>query len=160
VLVVAIAATLVSVVTVPGATLLGLLVGLTGLAVLVASQGLLWHRQRQLTGDLQRSQSSFKTLVKSSVDPVVILDDQLRVTFASESVADLVGVDPAGMTGRPITATVHRDDAPVLVAALSSPPAEGSDFAVRTARVRHADGRWRLIAPTPTSVPWSSTAGT
>jgi PAS domain S-box-containing protein len=148
VLVVAIAATLVALVTVPGSTLLGLLVGLAGLAVLVASQGLLWRRQRQLTGDLQRSQSSFRTLVKSSVDPVVILDDQLRVTFASESVADLVGVDPAGMTGRPITVVVHPDDAPALVAALSAPPAEGSDFAVRTARVRHADGRWRLLQAT------------
>jgi PAS domain S-box-containing protein len=148
VLVVAIAATLVSVVTSSGATLLGLLVGLTGLAVLVASQGLLWRRQRQLTGDLQRSQSSFRTLVKSSVDPVVILDDQLRVTFTSESVADLVGIDPAGMTGRPITAAVHRDDAPALVAALSAPPSEGSDFAVRTARIRHADGRWLLIQAT------------
>ena len=53
------------------------------------------RRQRQLTGALQRSQAAFRTLVKSSVDPVVILDDQLRVTFASQSVADLLGLDPA-----------------------------------------------------------------
>ena len=79
-----------------------MLVGLAGLAVLLASQGVALARQRRLTGDLQRSQSSFRTLVKSSVDPVVILDDELRVTFASQSVADLLGVDPACIVGRPI----------------------------------------------------------
>ena len=144
----AVAAILAAVVTVPGSTLLGLLVALAGLAVLVAAQGVLWRRQRQLTDDLQRSQSSFRTLVKSSVDPVVILDDRLRVTFASESIADLIGVDPACMIGQPITAAVHREDAPALVAGLSGPPAEGNDVAVRTARIRHSDGRWRLIQAT------------
>jgi PAS domain S-box-containing protein len=144
----AVTAILVAVVTVPGSTLPGLLVVLSGLTVLVGSQGVLWHRQRQLTGYLQRSQSSFRTLVKSSVDPVVILDDQLRVTFASESVTDLLGRDPACMVGRPITVHVHPEDGPALVAALSAPPAEGNDFAVRTARVRHGDGRWRLIQAT------------
>src|SRR4051812_336973 len=94
-LVVAITAVVVAVAAVPGSTLLGVLVGLAGLTVLLASQGVLWRRQRQLTGYLQRSQSSFRTLVKSSVDPVVILDGELRITFASESVADLMGVDPA-----------------------------------------------------------------
>jgi PAS domain S-box-containing protein len=148
VLAVAIAAILVAVLTGPGATALCLLVVLAGLAVLVASQGLLWRRQQQLTGDLQRSQSSFRTLVKSSVDPVVILDDQLRVTFASESVAELIGADPTCMTGQPITVAIHREDAPAVVAALSGPPAEGNDFAVRTARVRHGDGRWLLIQAT------------
>ena len=133
---------------VPGTTAAGLLAVLAGLAVLLASQGLLWRRSRQLTGDLARSESSFRTLVKSSVDPVVILDDQLRITFASDSVADLIGADPACMTGRQITAAVHRDDAPGLVTALSGPPAEGSDVAVRSARVRHADGRWLLIQAT------------
>jgi PAS domain S-box-containing protein len=148
VLAVAIAAILVAVMTVPGSTLVGLPVVVAGLAVLVGSQGVLWHRQRQLTGYLQLSQSSFRTLVKSSVDPVVILDDQLRVTFASESFTDLLGLDPARMIGCPIAVSVHREDAPALVAALSAPPAEGSDSAVRTARVRHGDGRWRLIQAT------------
>jgi PAS domain S-box-containing protein len=148
VLLAAIGAIVVAAGMVPGATAPGLLVVLAGLAVLLASQSLLWRRQRQLTGDLARSQSSFRTLVKSSVDPVVILDDQLRVTFASESVAELIGADPACMIGQPIAAAVHRDDAPGLVAGLTGPPTEGSDVAVRTARVRHGDGRWLLVQAT------------
>jgi PAS domain S-box-containing protein len=146
VLVVAFAAVVVAVLASPSSP--GVLVAFAGLAVLVSSQAVLWRRQRRLAGDLQRSQSSFRTLVRSSVDPVVILDESLHVTFASESVAGLLGVDPARMTGQPIAAAVHRDDAPGLLAALSAPPSEGSEFAVRTARVRHADGRWRLIQAT------------
>ena len=71
---------------------------------------MLCRRQRRLTGDLQRSQSSFRTLVKSSVDPVVILDERLRVTFVSQAVADLLGLDPACVIGLPLVAAVHPDD--------------------------------------------------
>jgi PAS domain S-box-containing protein len=131
----------------PGPGVVGALLAAAGLAVLVGFQATLWSRQRRLTGDLQRSQSSFRTLVKSSVDPVLILDDQLRVTFASQAVADLLGVDPAVAVGRPVVAGVHPDDRSALFGALSA--AGGSDeLAVRTARVRHADGRWRLLQAT------------
>ena len=91
---------------------------------------------------------SFRTLVKSSVDPVVILDARLRVTFVSEAVTDLLGLDPALALGRPIEAAVHPDDAPTLLGALNGPPSRHNELTVRTARVRHADGRWRLIQAT------------
>jgi PAS domain S-box-containing protein len=131
-----------------GSTALRLLFALAGLAVPVTLQAALYVRQSRLTGDLQRSQSSFRTLVKSSVDPVVILDDTLRVTFASESAADLLGVQPARMIGQPVTRGVHPDDRSSLFGALNTPLTDGTDFAVRTARVKHADGRWRLIQAT------------
>ncbi|WP_167761790.1 GGDEF domain-containing phosphodiesterase [Blastococcus sp. CT_GayMR19] len=144
-LVVATAAVLTVVVTVPGVRGSGLLIASTGLLLLVASQAVLWQRQRRLAGALHRSQVSFRTLVKSSVDPVVILDARLRVTFVSEAVTDLLGVDPAAALGRPIEAAVHPDDAPTLLGALNGPPSRHNELTVRTARVRHADGRWRLI---------------
>jgi GGDEF domain-containing protein len=79
-----------------GSTALRLFFAVAGLAVPVGIQAALHARQRRLAGDLQRGRSSFRTLVESSVDPVVILDDRLRVTFASESAAELVapGFDP------------------------------------------------------------------
>jgi PAS domain S-box-containing protein len=131
----------------PGPGVVGALLAAAGLAVLVGFQATLWSRQRRLTGDLQRSQSSFRTLVKSSVDPVLILDDQLRVTFASQAVADLLGVDPAVAVGMPVVAGVHPDDRSALFGALSA-AGGGDELAVRTARVRHADGRWRLLQAT------------
>ena len=52
------------------------------------------------------------------------------------------------MIGRSVVRAVHPDDRATLFGALNAPPSDGSDFAVRTARVRHADGRWRLIQAT------------
>jgi len=145
-LVVAVAGVLGAVLSV--STALRLTIALAGLLVLVCFQTVLWRRQGRLAGDLQRSQSSFRTLVKSSVDPVLILDDQLRVTFASESVGDLLGLDPAGLIGQPITGPVHPDDRDGLAEALHSPPSDSTEFTVRTARIHDREGRWRLIQAT------------
>jgi PAS domain S-box-containing protein len=131
-----------------GSTVARLVFALVGLAVPLSLQTGLYLRQRRLTGDLHRSQSSFRTLVKSSIDPVIILDDQLRITYASESFIDLVGYEPAGLIGRPVTAPVHPDDRASLFSGLQAPAGDGTEVAVRTARVRHADGRWRLIQAT------------
>jgi PAS domain S-box-containing protein len=113
------------------------------LVALVAHQAVMWRTQRALTRDLQRSESFFRTLVKSSVDPVVILDDQLKLTFASPSLWDLLGVDPAAAVGRSLSAVIHPDDAPLLISAMSQ--RRGSEATIRTTRLRHADGGWRLI---------------
>jgi PAS domain S-box-containing protein len=149
----AVPALVVAVCTVLGAVLAGttalrLLGALGGLAVLAAFQAVLYRRQRRLAGDLQRSQSSFRTLVKSSVDPVVIVDENLRVAFVSQAAADLLGLDPAGAVGLSLVEGVHPDDRASLSSALNAAPTGTDDITVRTARVRHADGRWRLIQAT------------
>ncbi|WP_170182661.1 putative bifunctional diguanylate cyclase/phosphodiesterase [Blastococcus colisei] len=144
--VVAVAAVVVGLLAVP--TVLGLVLAGTGLAVLVSFQATLWTRQRRLTGALQRSQSSFRTLVKSSVDPVVILDDRFRVTFASQGIADLLGFDAAAVVGLPLLRAVHPDDRSAVSGILDADRIRPEELAVRTARIRHADGRWRLIQAT------------
>jgi PAS domain S-box-containing protein len=127
---------------------LGGLTAVTSLVAFTAAQLVLVRRQRQLTGALHDSRAAFRILVKSSLDPVVILDERLRVTFVSEAITDLLGLDPACVLGRPIEAAVHPDDAPTLLGALNGPPSQHNELAVRTARVAHADGRWRLIQAT------------
>nr|WP_239522302.1 GGDEF domain-containing phosphodiesterase [Geodermatophilus sabuli] len=106
----------------------------------------MWRTQQRLTADLLRSQSYFATLVRSSADPVVILDDRLRITFASRALTDLLGLDPEQAVGRALLDVVHRDDATALFGRPPGPAGTGST--VRTARVRHTDGRWRLIQAT------------
>jgi PAS domain S-box-containing protein len=127
---------------------LGAAIAVASLVGFTGAQLVLLRRQRELAVDLHRSQSSFRTLVKSSVDPVVIVDERLRVTFVSQAVADLLGLDPTCALGMPLIDAVHYDDRGPLAAALNAPPSGTDDFAVRTARVRHADGRWRLIQAT------------
>ncbi|MGY1688920.1 putative bifunctional diguanylate cyclase/phosphodiesterase [Geodermatophilus sp. SYSU D01105] len=121
--------------------------GVVGLFAVLAHQVATWHTQRRLTTDLLRSESCFRTLVRGSADPVVILDDRLRVTFASRAITDLLGRTPDDVVGRPIAEVVHPDDTPALSAALTA-SAPAAAPAVRTARIRHADGRWRLIQAT------------
>ncbi len=124
----------------------GALLAVSAMALAAGAYVVVLRRQRSLAGALASSQTAFRTLVKSSVDPVVILDGDLRVTFCSQSAADLLGVQAAGIVGQDLDCAVHPDDAPTLLCASTGRPT--SDLTVRTARIRHADGRWRLIQAT------------
>jgi diguanylate cyclase (GGDEF)-like protein/PAS domain S-box-containing protein len=124
-------------------TPVGAVLGMLGLGAVLAHQTTSWRTQQRLTRDLQRSEAYFRTLVRGSVDPVVILDGQLQITWVSPGITDLLGIDPERIVGRPIADTVHPDDAAGLVAALSAPHDE--EIRTRSARVRQLDGRWRLL---------------
>jgi diguanylate cyclase (GGDEF)-like protein/PAS domain S-box-containing protein len=127
-----------------GLTMFGTALGILGLGALLAHQTVSWRAQQRLTRDLQRKEAYFRALVRGSADPVLLLDDQLRVEWASPAITDLLGVDPLATVGLPIADAVHPDDAAGLVAALGATHAD-DETRTRTARVRHVDGRWRLI---------------
>ncbi|WP_269161173.1 putative bifunctional diguanylate cyclase/phosphodiesterase [Modestobacter sp. VKM Ac-2978] len=126
-------------------TIFGTTLGVLGLGALLAHQVVSWRTQQRLTTELQRSEAYFRTLVRGSADPVLILDDQLQVQWVSPAITALLGLDPQRIVGSSIAAAVHPDDAPGLVAALNSTSGDASETKTRTARVRHLDGRWRLI---------------
>ena len=125
-------------------TIFGATLGVLGLGVLFVHQTISWRTQQRLTRDLRRSEAYFRTLVRGSADPVLIVDDQLRVEWVSPAITDLLGLDPQHTVGRPIADAVHPDDAPGLIAALNATH-DADETKTRTARVRHVDGRWRLI---------------
>jgi PAS domain S-box-containing protein/diguanylate cyclase (GGDEF)-like protein len=125
-------------------TVVGTTLSVLGLSALLAHQAVSWHTQRGLTDELARKEAYFRTLVRGSADPVLILDDQLRVEWVSPAITELLGIDPQRAVGRYVGRAVHPDDAPGLVAALNADPGDEATR-TRTARVRHLDGRWRLI---------------
>ncbi|MCU1604386.1 MAG: hypothetical protein JWP46_851 [Modestobacter sp.] len=120
-------------------------VALLALCAFVVHQAGMVRTQRRLTGELRRSEAHFRSLVRSSVDPVIILDEELGVRWASGAVAEMLGLEPQGVMGRPITEALHPDDAPGIVAALRGPAGEGPGNLTVTGRLRHADGGWRLV---------------
>jgi PAS domain S-box-containing protein/diguanylate cyclase (GGDEF)-like protein len=124
-------------------TVLGAALGVVGLGALLVHHTASWRTQQRLTRDLSRSEAYFRTLVRGSADPVVILDQHLLVTWVSPGITDLLGVPPERIVGRPISDTVHPEDAAGLVTALSAP--HGDEIRARSARVRQSDGRWRLL---------------
>ncbi|MQA33404.1 putative bifunctional diguanylate cyclase/phosphodiesterase [Modestobacter roseus] len=126
-------------------TITGSVLGLVGLSTLMIHQAVSWRAQQRLTAELTRSEAYFRTLVRGSADPVVILDDELRVRWVSPAITDLLGLDPQRIVGLPIADAVHPDDAPALITALGSAQPDDAGTKTRTARIQHLDGRWRLI---------------
>jgi PAS domain S-box-containing protein/diguanylate cyclase (GGDEF)-like protein len=151
---------LVALVVAGGAALGGTLAGLHGsghhlgsgvaqavLGAVPAVFGVLWLRERRTAASLRATSVHFRSMMKSSPDPVVILGEDLRISYASRRIVDMLGYPKADMVGRRLDCAVHPDDLPTL-RALATSVAGRDDLAVRTVRVRHADGRWLLIEAT------------
>ncbi|MCV2490651.1 EAL domain-containing protein [Geodermatophilus sp. YIM 151500] len=130
------------------------LVGALGLALALAC----W-RERRVAADLRRTRTHFRSVLKGSPDPVVILDDRARVSYVSRRAARMLGRDQAALVGLPVQCAVHPDDLPTLRAAAAA-PATRDESAVRTVRVRHADGRWLLVQATVRDLRADPEAGT
>ena len=119
--------------------------GVVGAVLCVALAGV--HRwvtaldEARLSTRILRSEAWFRSLVRSSSDPVLILDDALRVTWASPTVARLLG-DGAPLTGRDLLTVTHPADVLPLARALQ--PGEPAGEPV-TLRLPHADGTWRYV---------------
>ncbi|MGY2083232.1 putative bifunctional diguanylate cyclase/phosphodiesterase [Blastococcus sp. SYSU DS0539] len=119
-----------------------------GAVVLAGVLCWLWRRERRLTAALRTSRSAVAALVATSPDPVVLLDDRLRITVASPALPALLGQDPAALPGLPLLHLVHPDDRHPLAGALCARAGDHGELAVRTARIRSGDDRWRLIQAT------------
>ncbi len=122
-------------------------VTLGGLAVLLALLAVTGQRARRTAADLRRSQGHLRSVLKSSLDPIVILDRDLRITYASKRMSHMLGYARAEMVGARFHDVIHPDDAPAIRATFAGTGSR-DEYAVRTARVRDSAGRWRLVQAT------------
>jgi len=107
--------------------------------------------ERRMAARLQRSEAYFRSLVSSSGDAVVILDDALRVSWTSTALGRALGSATTALVGRPLLDAVHPEDVATLAAALSPvpaadgapTPAPGSGLLLL--RLQDADGIWRYL---------------
>jgi diguanylate cyclase (GGDEF)-like protein/PAS domain S-box-containing protein len=126
------------------------LAGLVFCVALAAVHRWLTAREEQRLGArLRRSEAYFRSVVHSAGDAVVILDGDLRISWASPALGRALGEAAAELLGRPLLASVHPDDVPALTAAL---PVEGDTRApaptgsgLLTVRLRDAAGEWRYL---------------
>jgi diguanylate cyclase (GGDEF)-like protein/PAS domain S-box-containing protein len=129
----------------------GMVAGLVFCVALTAVHRWLTAREEQRMGArLRRSEAYFRSVVQSAGDAVVILDDDLRVSWASPALDRALGEAAQDLVGRPILGSVHADDARALAAALGSstgdtpaddPPTSG----LLTLRLADAAGEWRYL---------------
>ncbi|MFW3169435.1 putative bifunctional diguanylate cyclase/phosphodiesterase [Geodermatophilus sp. CPCC 206100] len=122
------------------------LVGVLTCAVLTAVHRWVTAREEQRMGArLRRSEAYFRSLVAASGDPVLILDGDLRITWASPALATTLGDPLSPARGRGLLELVHPEDAGPLADALGSADAGPSAPGPLVLRMRHTDGSWRHL---------------
>jgi diguanylate cyclase (GGDEF)-like protein/PAS domain S-box-containing protein len=124
--------------------------GLVLCVVLAAAhRGLTAREEQRLGARLRRSEAYFRSVVQSAGDAVVILDDELRISWASPALDRALGEAAPPLVGHLILDSVHPDDAPALAAALQGAgvPAETdpSGTGLLTLRLPDAAGEWRYL---------------
>ena len=105
--------------------------------------------ERLMAARLSRSEAYFRSLVRSSGDAVVILDDQLRISWASAALERSLGTVQNGLLGCPLLEAVHPDDAAAVAAALVAagdrPAEDAAGNGLLLLRLRDAEGVWRYL---------------
>ena len=106
--------------------------------------------EQRLGARLRRSEAYFRSLVESAGDAVVILDDDLRISWTSVALERALGSAAAGLLGRPLLESVHPEDRATLAAALPTRGAARADLPAGHAgllllRLRDDAGVWRYL---------------
>ena len=127
----------------------GAVVGMVVCVLLAAvHRGLSAREEQRLGALLQRSEAYFRSVVHSAGDAVVILDDDLRIRWASPALERALGEAAPELVGRPILDAVHPDDVHALVSALptsAGAPSTEEGTGLLTVRLPDAAGEWRYL---------------
>jgi len=92
---------------------------------------------------LQRSERRLRALLEHSTDVVTIVDADSRVLWQAASIRSVLGYDPDAMTGHPLAALVHPEEAEAFRLALAgTAPGENTTFACH---MRDGSGSYRDI---------------
>lgn len=101
--------------------------------------------------DLQRAERQlrdreqwYRTMLAHATDVVTVVDQELRVTYASPSTLELHGVTAAELLGQPHTVVVHDDDREIVDAAVDRACRDAEAVTVRYRSV-WPDGTVRVL---------------
>ena len=97
---------------------------------------------RHVVARLTRSEAYFRSLVYSSGDAVVILDDRLQIRWTSGALERALWTDPTVLLGRPLLEIVHPDDAAMVSTVLAAAP---ESTGLLLLRLRDGEGGWRYL---------------
>ncbi len=101
------------------------------------------RRLEKAKSDLRASEERFRALTEHTTDVTLILDDDLRLNYASPSVERILGVPPEDFIARQLVAALHPEDLQALNKAIEHSKS-GSKETIRidNFRIRHKDGNW------------------
>lgn len=110
---------------------------------------LVWRRDQRLRQQRLRAEHAaaarFAAMVRNATDLVGITDEASVVAYQSPSVARVLGLAADGRAFFAARDNVHPDDYPLLAVTLDRVMADPAGTATTEFRVRHRDGRWRVL---------------
>jgi PAS domain S-box-containing protein len=107
----------------------------------------------RLLDRLRRSELRFRSLVEYGQDVVLQISLDGTIRYASPAVQRRLGWTPEELVGTQFMRICHRDDWPALRRAQAEALASPGQAMTSEARVRHADGSWRLFAAVGGALP-------
>ena len=105
-----------------------------------------------LAENLTRREARFRSLVQNASDVISIVDATGRIGYISPAVERVLGRPPESWVGRSALDPVHPDDLPAARAALGGLAGRPGATGRGRYRVAHADGSWRWLEVTTTSL--------
>jgi PAS domain S-box-containing protein len=94
---------------------------------------------------LSSEQGRFRGLIEGSRDLTLIIDRDGAIQFASPASSEIMGLDPADLTGKPVLGYVHAEDRPKARKAMAEVLASPSAASRVEVRIRRADGSFALV---------------
>lgn len=101
---------------------------------------------------LERSEAWASTLIESGSDVVLVTDAHGRITYASASVREVLGHEPAEVLGRSALGLIVPEDRPGALAEFERAVASGADSGPVEYRCWHMDGSARHMSTSVTNL--------
>ncbi len=121
-------------------------------ALVISRQILAFADNSRLTLDLATRERRFRSLLLHSSDFITITGPDGRLEYVSPGALRVLGLNPDTWTGREAADLIHPDDLPTVQRQYARIVEVDGAVATYEARLRHADGSWRLTEVSNTNL--------
>lgn len=97
------------------------------------------------SSDLSLSLDELGALLGHTTEAIVCVDDDVRITFASPGVRQLLGYDPASLLGQDLLQFLHPDETDEILSNIARWSGRAGAPVGQIQRVLAADGSWRKV---------------
>jgi len=100
------------------------------------------QRVEQRTAELRQAEAKFRAIVENANDIIFAITPDQKFSYVSPNVFDVLGFQPAEMTGQSITPFIHPDDIQVCVRSFEQLLSTGQKQSGIEYRAPHKQGGW------------------